>query len=513
MFEKRTRRSFLISLVVHGIVFTILAFYILGINERVERLIDMTFYETAKSKPKTREYKPKLLPKPIVPTEEAVPISATQAPSTRQFAFSSRVKATVKGPIVTEYTNRRLTGSVENPAIPTPGQNATKVATAAKLSGVSDVSLPEGTPTPGITTTGAGMLSDKSRVGGSGDRQGGGRGSFGSGQGQGVSNYSGGSKRPGLAITRATDATNLTDSLQDIATGMSLGDVVVAPLPKGEPGGRVIGRGKNIKGVLRFTRLKHRLADWWADPTAVMGFVNWINARTKIRADLNVEGGAVMLTDANLMKMPLVIMTGHDPAVIRRRMGRFQAVQPTSVEARMTQQERVALRKYLLDKGGLLFYDDCGLNSADWPLMRTLINELRTVMPEHFVSPIPNDHELYTCFYELGGPPWGVATLWRHDGPKGPIHRKLKGMFIDDRLAVIFSQRDYFCAAKTVNVHAGKIHRVKGAYRFMTNVAVYALTHGGISDYVDYAPDDGSKYDKLPQRAPMPPRATPNSEQ
>jgi hypothetical protein len=36
---------------------------------------------------------------------------------------------------------------------------------------------------------------------------------------------------------------------------MSLGDIAVPPLPQGEPGGRVIGRGKDIKGVFRLVRL------------------------------------------------------------------------------------------------------------------------------------------------------------------------------------------------------------------------------------------------------------------
>jgi len=511
MFEKKTRRSFFISLIIHGILFVILAFYIFGIDERVEQIIDMTFYEPAKSKPRPRAYKPKVLPKPVITTEEAIPISSAREPSARQLTSSFNVKSTVKGTTVTEYTNRHLTGSIENSAILTPAKNVTTVATAAKFSGVSDVSLLEGTPTPGTTTVGTSVPGGKSKSGGNVDGSGTGRGSFGSGQG--ISNYMGKSNRPGLAMTKSTGVANLTDSLKDIATDVSLGGVVVEPLPKGEPGGRVVGKGKDIKGVLRFTRLKHRLSDWWADPTSVIGLVNWLNGKTQIRADLNVEGGAVKLTDANLMKMPLVFMTGHAPAVVRRRIARFQAVQPTSLEKRMTEQERRALRKYLVEKGGLLFYDDCGLNSAQWPLMQMLVNELRTVMPEYVVSSIPNDHELYSCFYELGGPPWGVATLWRHDGPKGPIAKNLRGIFIADQLAVIFSQRDYLCAAKTVNVHAGKVHRVTGAYHFMTNVAVYVLTHGRISDYSNYVPDDNSKEDEFPKRAPIPPRATPNSGQ
>jgi len=209
------------------------------------------------------------------------------------------------------------------------------------------------------------------------------------------------------------------------------------------------------------------------------------------------------------MKAPLVFMTGHAPAVIRRRMGQFQATQPTTLNSQLTRPERVALRKYLLEAGGMLFYDDCGLDSVNWPLMQTLINELRIALPEYQVMPIPNDHEVYNCYYKLGGPPWGVASLWRHDGPIGKIPNYLKGLFIDGRLAVILSMRDYLCAAKTVNVHAGKVHKVTGAYQFLTNVVIYALTHGKISDYSNYVPEIDESQTRIPQKAPGVLKATP----
>ena len=94
-----------------------------------------------------------------------------------------------------------------------------------------------------------------------------------------------------------------------------LGNDEVLRLPKGDPGGRVIGRGKDIRGVFRFTRIRHSLSDWWADASSLNALTNWLNERTKIKTDMNVDGGAVKLTDANLLKTPLVFMTGHDPSL------------------------------------------------------------------------------------------------------------------------------------------------------------------------------------------------------
>ena len=44
-----------------------------------------------------------------------------------------------------------------------------------------------------------------------------------------------------------------------------------------------------------------------------------MNERTKIKTDMNVEGGALKFTDANLHKAPMLFMTGHDPALTRSK--------------------------------------------------------------------------------------------------------------------------------------------------------------------------------------------------
>lgn len=515
MFSKERRgtgRSFLISLIVHGILFVVLAFYIFGLNERVEEVIEMAFLEPAPSTPKPRPrapYKPKVLPKPVIvsTTDELAPSGIIKSQEMRKPLTAGGLKDTMRSAVVTEYSSRAIQGSPR--ALSTAESCITpRASTSVQLTSADQVTLDEPTSIQGTSTSGVGVLGDKAQAGGGGGGAGSGtgRGSFGAGSGSGTA-LGGQQGRPGLAMTENTGVIDLKDSLRNLSQDVSLGDMAVPPLPMGEPGGRVIGRGIDIKGVFRFTRIKHGLSDWWADPTSLIGLARWLNTNTQIRTDMNIEGGALKLTDANLMRAPLVFMTGHDPALVRQYRGRFQAVQPTTLNARLTRPERIALRKYLLEAGGMMFYDDCGLNSVNWPLMQTLINELRAALPEYSVMPIPNDHEIYSCFYELGGPPWSVASIWRH-GPKGKVPDHLKGLFIDGRIAVLLSQRDYLCGAKTVNVHAGKMHRQAGSYQFMTNAVIYSLTHGKISDYSDYAPDiDDSQV--IPKSAPIVPQATP----
>ena len=66
---------------------------------------------------------------------------------------------------------------------------------------------------------------------------------------------------PGLAMVENVGAAR--DALGDVVENITLGNVEVPPLARGEPGGRVIGKGRDIRGVFRFTRIRHSLSDWW----------------------------------------------------------------------------------------------------------------------------------------------------------------------------------------------------------------------------------------------------------
>jgi len=506
--KKTTGGSFLISIIIHGIAIVILMFYVFRINEKIEKTIEAVFYEPKpKTTPRPRQkHIPKIAPKPVVQTQDFIPSGNVKADSPRT-ALVGTMQSATQPATVTEYSNRRLTQG--SPSALKNNQMVTQVATAAKIAKADNISLSE-LSALGTASKGTGLLSDKAQAGGSDGSAGSGkgRGTFGSGSEQGGSGSTLDGKRVGLSISDTTNTTTITDTLEDITQSMSLGDRTIPPLPKGEPGGRVIGKGKDIKGVFRLVRLKHDLADWWDDSTSILGIVKWLNGKTQIRADMNVEGGSLNLTDTNLLKAPLAIMTGHDPALVRPRLSRFRQVGSINMQERMTQAERVALRKYLLEKGGMIFFDECGHNSVSFPLKRKLISELKAALPEYFATSIPNKHELYYCYYNLGGPPVGAAQFWTH-GVRGPIPKYLQALVIDGRLAVVFSGRDYLCAAETINVHSGKISKVSSAYRFLTNVVVYALTHGKISDYSDYIPEDNSKAVITPQKAPVVPQATP----
>jgi hypothetical protein len=303
---------------------------------------------------------------------------------------------------------------------------------------------------------------------------------------------------PGLAMVENVGA--VSDALDDVVENVTLSKYTVPPLPKGEPGARVIGKGRDIQGVFRFTRIRHTLSDWWADASALNALTIWLNERTKIKTDMNVEGGALKLTDASLFKTPLVFMTGHDPAVVRSRDLLGNKYGAGRIDGRFSDNEAAGLRRYLVEKGGFLVFDDCGVEAPAQAMVRLFLAQMRYVMPEYHIERISNNHEVYNNFYGMGGPPIGYDIFWW--GTRPPKRNYLEGISVGEQLSVIVIRRDYMCSMETVSLPVRSVHYSPGVYRFMTNVVVYALTHSSISDYSGYIPESVLIKKALPKHAP-----------
>lgn len=303
----------------------------------------------------------------------------------------------------------------------------------------------------------------------------------------------------GLAMAEHVGVTK--NALVGLVRGIRLGDATVPSKNDGDPCGVVYGRGRDIRGVFRFGRIRHSLSDWWADSSALNSLTNWLNEKTKIRTDMSVDGGSIKLTDANLQKSPLVFMTGHDPAFTRSRnlLGRLYG--GGKMDNRFSDAEAAGLRKYLVEKGGFLVFDDCGVNAPAQAMVRVFLAQMRHVMPENTVERIKNSHEIYHNFYSMGGPPVGFDIFWW--GTRPPRRNYLEGFSVGDKLSVLVIRKDYMCAMETVSIPTRSVHYSPNVYRFMTNVVVYALTTGGISDYTRYIPAEALTEHKLPTRAPQ----------
>ena len=254
-------------------------------------------------------------------------------------------------------------------------------------------------------------------------------------------------------------------------------------IPKEKLGGILEGVGNEIRGHIRLIRLKHSLSDWWQDPTAIPSLIKWLEQHTPIRADMDFEGGALQLTDPQIMDAPLIIMTGHDKDITVAR----GLAKEGPLQIGFTPEERAALREYIVEKRGMLFFDDCGFNGL---FAHTVADELRQIFPEYPMEIIPHDHEIYSIHYHLPKPPTGGDVFWGNENNAQPTQfRFQKGITINGRLAVVYNRKDYLCAMETAEIESRtmlRLRRSTDVYRFMSNLLIYALKYGGNIDRTRY---------------------------
>lgn len=254
-------------------------------------------------------------------------------------------------------------------------------------------------------------------------------------------------------------------------------------LPQGQLGAILEGTGDNLRGHIRIIRLKHSLSDWWQDPTALPALMKWMDRYTTIRLDMNFEGGALPLTDPKIFDAPLLVMTGHDKDITAGR----GLIREGPLQSSFTPAERAALRKYIVDEGGMLFFDDCGFHGL---FANIVAEELQQIFPDYPLEILPHEHEVYTIHYHLAKPPTGGAVFWGNENNAQPTKfRFQKGITIDNRLAVIFNRKDYMCAMETAEIESRtmlRLRRSPDVYRFMTNLLIYALKYGGNTDRLGY---------------------------
>ena len=260
-------------------------------------------------------------------------------------------------------------------------------------------------------------------------------------------------------------------------------------VPEDRLGAILEGEGMDIRGHIRLIRLKHSLSDWWQDPSAIPSFAKWLEDNTNLRADMKYAGGALHLTDPRILNAPMVIMTGHDKDITVGRNLATPDRKKATLAPHFTSEERAALRKYVIERGGMLFYDDCGFNGL---LAATVANELFRTFPEYPLQNLMHTHKIYSIYYDLPLPPTGGDVFWKSENhPKPSKFKYQKGITINNRLGVVYNRKDYLCAMETVEISSRtmlRLRRSKDVHRFMTNLLIYTMKYGGNTDRSGYKP-------------------------
>ena len=202
-----------------------------------------------------------------------------------------------------------------------------------------------------------------------------------------------------------------------------------------------------LAGTFTYQLVIGQFYEWNTDPTAVPGILGELARRSDVKA--GVEFKAVGLSDPQILRNPLLIMTGNRVF-------------------RLSREEIANLRNYL-DRGGFLYADDCG--GSDWSFRRMI----KEILPESELEPIPRDHPVFREHYSLEGVP-KVVDLY--GGPAEAF-----GVVRSGRLVVLYTHdTDLPCAWERYPdgsyVHVIDEARREDAVKFGINIVLHALRQG-----------------------------------
>ncbi len=200
-------------------------------------------------------------------------------------------------------------------------------------------------------------------------------------------------------------------------------------------------------GEFVFATAQYESGDWDSAPLVPANIIDTIARYTEIA--VAPTGVVVALSDARMLRYPLLYLTGHLPV-------------------RFSDAERANVRRFV-DRGGLLFVDDHN-HDVDGTFHKTATEEIaRTVGP---LSELPNDHPLFSAFFKFDGPPTTSHEL--NGWGDNLVHKHLLAAMRGNRIGVLYSNKDY---SSEWNYHPDtKRFMSVDNTRFAVNLVVYALT-------------------------------------
>ena len=198
----------------------------------------------------------------------------------------------------------------------------------------------------------------------------------------------------------------------------------------------------NTASGVTIARLQYDGGDWYCDPGSLDNWLIELENRTGIKVERPVV--VVKMDSEDLYRYPFLYMSGHGKIIFSDR-------------------ETDQLRRYL-DAGGFLYVDDnYGLDSSFRQLMIS-------VFPDTPLEVIPNDHQLFHCWYDLPGLP----KIHEHDGDPATAY----GIIKDNRLQVLYTwSSDIGDGLEDPLTHNDPPAVRELAARMAVNIMVYAMTH------------------------------------
>ncbi|MEJ7558872.1 MAG: DUF4159 domain-containing protein [Pedobacter sp.] len=170
-----------------------------------------------------------------------------------------------------------------------------------------------------------------------------------------------------------------------------------------------------------FARIKYSSGDWDTDQRMPANILNSLLEYTTI--PLNPVEKIIELGSNDIFSYPFCYLSGH-------KLVQFN------------NQEALNFKKYV-DNGGFVFVDDCN-HDIDGLFAKSFEKQMDQLFGPNSLKKIPNNHKIYSSFFKFEkGPPTTSFELngWGDD----LVHDYLKAFSIKNRIAVLYSNKDYGC--------------------------------------------------------------------
>ncbi|TAH47313.1 MAG: DUF4159 domain-containing protein [Gammaproteobacteria bacterium] len=200
----------------------------------------------------------------------------------------------------------------------------------------------------------------------------------------------------------------------------------------------------------RFTRLMYESGDWNVDQRMPNNVIDALIQYTTLRVDPAEQ--VLSLADPRMLGEAFCYLAGH-------KLVEFNADERRNFEA-------------YVRNGGFVFVDDCN-HDIDGLFARSFEAEMSRMFGKDALRRLPNSHPIYSSFFRFDGPPPTGLELngWGDD----LVHEYLKGIEIDGRLGVLYSNKDYGC--EWDYDWRNKRFLAEDNTKFAVNIVVYALSN------------------------------------
>jgi len=198
-----------------------------------------------------------------------------------------------------------------------------------------------------------------------------------------------------------------------------------------------------------FTRLRYDSGDWNLDEKMPSNIITSLIDYTNLRVDPKEH--VLSLSDARMLTAPFCYLTGH-------KLVEFNAA------------ERHNFERYVRN-GGFVFVDDCN-HDIDGLFAKSFEKQMASIFGPGALKTLPKTHPIFTRFFKFEGPPPTGLELngWGDD----LVHDYVKGIDINGRLGVLYSNKDYGCEWD-YDWH-NKRFLAEDNTKFGVNIVMYALT-------------------------------------